>query len=72
MPNEWFGTRAGQSASAFFVVREDDGMPFISFDQGDLPPSVTARCMSACLNMLVATEAARSAREEAPTSEQMD
>lgn len=62
MASEWQGTRAGQCAHATFVVKEDDGMPYLDFNPGDMHPIVAARCLQACLDMLVAAEAAAAAR----------
>jgi hypothetical protein len=59
--DEWQGTRAGQAGYLIAVVREDDGMPYIEFNQGDMHPVVMARCLQVGIDIMVANQAAKTA-----------
>lgn len=72
MADTWTGTRAGQHASVVLVVKEDDGMPWVDFQPGDLPSRHIARCLHAIVSKMVVLESVRLAEEEATTSVDVD
>lgn len=72
MAEGWAGlTRAGMHASVVLVVKEDDGMPWIDFEPGDMPRVAIARCLEAITDKMVVLEAERLA-EELPDDDTLD
>lgn len=59
----WTGTRAGMHCSVTLIVKEDDGMPWIDFAPGDMPPVAVARCLQAITEKMVVLESTRLAEE---------
>lgn len=60
---EWQGTRAGGHASAVIIVKEDDGMPWIDFQPGDINKLILARCFQSIVDALTTAENFRLAEE---------
>jgi hypothetical protein len=58
---EWAGTRAGMAGYLLATVKEKDGMPFVEFNPGDLPPVVMARILELCLKKMIVEESVRRA-----------
>lgn len=59
MTNEWAGTRAGMAGYVLVCVKEDDGMPFVDFNPGDVPFVTMALALEMCLKKMVMAESAR-------------
>lgn len=61
MTQEWAGTRVGMAGYLLVTVKEDDGMPFVEFNPGDMPYVVMARVLELCLKKMIVEESVRQA-----------